>query len=144
MVHRLLWFKNHTKFSKYPNIVCFIYKLEIPASRVFLGADAQLLGISLADAKMPLNVCFKAQLNLNMHSLALPCSAPCKWGWIYNNLTFNSYKGQDWSCNQYQRSFFKCTLLYLCIESEFWLLKAFMWPKLNVGLYGLHQPLKAK
>ena len=32
----------------------FIFKLEIPASRVFLGADAQLLGTSLAGAKMPL------------------------------------------------------------------------------------------
>ena len=29
-------------------------KLEIPALRVFLGADAQLLGISLASARMPL------------------------------------------------------------------------------------------
>ena len=28
--------------------------LEIPALRVFLGADAQLLGTSLAGAKMPL------------------------------------------------------------------------------------------
>ena len=30
-------------------------KLEIPASRVFLGADAQLHGTSLAGAKMPLS-----------------------------------------------------------------------------------------
>ena len=34
------------------NFLTFIV-LEIPASRVFLGANAQLLGTSLAGAKMP-------------------------------------------------------------------------------------------
>ena len=37
-----------------------MYILEIPASRVFLGADAQLLGTSLAGARMPLSICLKS------------------------------------------------------------------------------------
>ena len=42
-----------------------LYTLEIPASRVFLGADAQLLGTSLASTKMPLSICLKSRyLNL--------------------------------------------------------------------------------
>ena len=33
-----------------------VYKLEIPAWRVSLGADAQLLGTSLVVARMPLSI----------------------------------------------------------------------------------------
>ena len=33
--------------------VLFILTLEIPASQIFLGANTQLLGTSLAGAKMP-------------------------------------------------------------------------------------------
>ena len=43
------------------------FELEIPASRVFLGADAQLLGTSLAGTKIPLSICLKnCYLNLNL------------------------------------------------------------------------------
>ena len=36
-----------------------MYVLKIPASQVFLGADAQLLWTSLAGAKMPLDMCLE-------------------------------------------------------------------------------------
>ena len=37
---------------------CHFYKiLEIPALQVFLGAEAQLLGTSLAGTRMPLTIC---------------------------------------------------------------------------------------
>ena len=53
------------------------YVLEIPTSQVFLGADAQLLWTSLAGSRMPMSICIKSSLKLNIRSLALPCSAPC-------------------------------------------------------------------
>ena len=53
------------------------YTLEIPASRVFLGADTQLLWTSLAGARMPLSIFIKSRLKLNIHSSALPRSTPC-------------------------------------------------------------------
>ena len=41
------------------------FEVEIPASRVFLCVDAQLLGTSLAGTKMPLSICLKnCYLNL--------------------------------------------------------------------------------
>ena len=48
---------------------CFtnIQLLEIPASRVFLGANAQLLGTSLAEAKIPKYLFYIAQLYLAQH-----------------------------------------------------------------------------
>ena len=51
--------------------------LGIPASRVFLAADAQLLGTSLAGAETPLRICLKSLLKLNASSLALPRSTLC-------------------------------------------------------------------
>ena len=50
--------------------------LEIPASRVFLGANAQLLETSLAGVKMPYYLSLSL-LKLNIRSSALPRSAPC-------------------------------------------------------------------
>ena len=41
----------------------FMYGLEIPASRVFLDADPQLLRISLAGARMPLSIVLSHFLN---------------------------------------------------------------------------------
>ena len=41
--------------------------LEIPASQVFLGADAQLLWTSLVGARMPLSICIKSRHKLNIH-----------------------------------------------------------------------------
>ena len=38
------------------------YILEIPALRVFLGADTQLLGSSLVGARMPLTISLKSHL----------------------------------------------------------------------------------
>ena len=57
----------------------FIRKLEIPDSRVFLGVDVQLLGTSLVGARMPLTMCLKSCLRLNIHSSALLRSTSCKW-----------------------------------------------------------------
>ena len=37
-------------------------RLEIPASLVFLGADAKLLGTSMVGAKIPLTICLKSRL----------------------------------------------------------------------------------
>ena len=39
-----------------------LHTLEITASRVFLDADAQLLGTSLAGARMPLIISLKSHL----------------------------------------------------------------------------------
>ena len=44
-----------------------IIKLEIPASRVFLGADAQLLGTSLAGVRESLSMCLNHYLVLCQH-----------------------------------------------------------------------------
>ena len=54
-----------------------IHKLEIPALWVFLSADAQLLGTSLAGARMPSSISLDLLLKLNILCSALPCSAPC-------------------------------------------------------------------
>ena len=56
---KLKWrgpFKNFVKFD-------ILRTLEIPASRVFLGANPQLLGTSLAGAKMPLVYVLSHYLN---------------------------------------------------------------------------------
>ena len=57
-----------------------MFELEIPASRVFLGADTQLLGTSLAGAKI--SICLKSLLKLNSLSSASPRSAPSSWDQI--------------------------------------------------------------
>ena len=44
----------------------FIPLLEIHASRVFLGGNAQLLGTSLADARMPLIISLKSHTVRNL------------------------------------------------------------------------------
>ena len=49
----------------------YLFWLEIPASLVFLGADAQLLGTSLASARMPLSISLKNH-NLNWIYIAQP------------------------------------------------------------------------
>ena len=51
--------------------------IEIPTSMVFLDADAQLLGTSLVDPRMPLTVCLKSHLELNKHGSASPHSMSC-------------------------------------------------------------------
>ena len=43
--------------------------LEIPVSRLFLGADAQLLGTSLAGANISLSICLKSLHKQNIPSL---------------------------------------------------------------------------
>ena len=48
--------------------------LEIPALRLFLGADAQLLGTSLLGATLLVNICLILQIELNIDYLALPGS----------------------------------------------------------------------
>ena len=68
--------------------------LEIPASRVFLGADAQLLGTSLAGARMPLTISITSHLKLNIRSSASPCSTSCWWDGIYKSFAFIRYKGK--------------------------------------------------
>ena len=49
--------KNMLVRKKYFKICARMHILEIPALRVFLGADAQLLGTSMKDARMPLSIC---------------------------------------------------------------------------------------
>ena len=50
--------------------------LEMPASRVFLVADAQVLGTSLVGSRSPLSLHLKSLLKLNIRSSASPCLAP--------------------------------------------------------------------
>ena len=61
----------------------YMNRLEIPASQVFLGADTQLLGTSLAGARMPLvyilihylNCIYVAQLRLaQYHASGTKCT----------------------------------------------------------------------
>ena len=68
--------------------------LEIPASRVFLGTEAQLLGTSLAGARMSWSKCLQSLLELDIHSLASHCLALCYWDLIYKSLAFISYKSK--------------------------------------------------
>ena len=63
-----------------------IIKLEIPASRVFLGADAQLLGTSLAGARMPLTISLKSQLIEYTYVARLRLAQHCASGMEYTNL----------------------------------------------------------
>ena len=57
----------------------------MPALQVFLGADAQLLGIILAGTRMPLTICLKSHLYLNIRSLDLPAKHRAS-GIEYTNL----------------------------------------------------------
>ena len=49
--------------------------LEIPASQVFIGADARLLVNGVEGSKMPLS-CLKSQLKLTICNSAVPPSDP--------------------------------------------------------------------
>ena len=63
-------------------------KLEIPASRVFLGADAKLLRVSRAGARMPLSICIESLFELNIHSLAKTDTAIFKGPSSMNSFVF--------------------------------------------------------
>ena len=61
--------QNEKKMGMYLDAYLVISSLlEIPASRVFLGADAKLLGTNLEGARMPLSVCVQSLLELNTRS----------------------------------------------------------------------------
>ena len=134
----IVYIHNHSEIFSLHMLNCFLiyWWLEIPALRVFLCANAQLLWTNLAGARMPLSTVIKTLTNVQRSSFVF-----VYWVWILTSQSIYLAKTKLWpiwpssavkaNCRLpiykgFSNVILQWTLLYLCVESEFWLLKAFI------------------
>ena len=124
---------------QFSSMATHISKLEIPASQVFLSADVQLLGISLAGTRMPFNTCH-FYFEYSKFGFLLLSTMQLETNIQIFDLYFALYHvKRPGLLTNIQRSFFD---EFFCINvlSLYFDFSKHLWSNLNVGPYGLYHP----